>query len=128
MARPEFEPTEEARSQVRQLSGRGVPHKDIAHLVGISIPTLHKHFRDDLDIGMAEANATVSGRLFAMTETNVAAAIFWSKARLGWSEKHQVEVSGPDGGPVATTVDAAGALGALMAQLAASKAEGGDER
>jgi hypothetical protein len=118
------EPTAETRAEVATLSGQGLPHIDIARLIGITVPTLHKYYREDLDRGMALANATVSGRLFAMTEHNVAAAIFWSKARMGWSEKQQVEVTGANGGPVQHTVDASAAVGALMAQLAAAKSGG----
>ena len=122
MPRRPHEPTDQFRAHVEQLSGRGVPHADIARLVGVSVPILHRDYRAELDLGMAKANATVAGRLFKMTETNVAAAIFWAKARMGWREKQEVEVSGLNGGPIATTVDAVGTIGALMAQLAARKA------
>ena len=44
--------------------------------------------RDDLDRGVAEANATVSGYLFASAKAgNVAAQIFWLKSRAHWREK-----------------------------------------
>jgi hypothetical protein len=33
---------------------------------------------------------------------NVAAAIFWMKARCGWSERQQLEVTGRGGMPIAT--------------------------
>ena len=42
----------------------------------------------------------------ATSGNNVAAAIFWMKARAGWREKNQVELTGPDGGPLRhTTVE-----------------------
>ena len=49
-----------------------------------------------------EATAKVAQSLYRMaTEgNNVAAAIFWMKARAGWREKQQVELTGPDGGPL----------------------------
>jgi len=40
----------------------------------------------------------------ATTGKNVAAAIFWMKARAGWREKQAVEVTGPDGQPLAPQV------------------------
>ena len=89
------EPTEETRRLARELSGLGVPQDSIAHIIGISKPTLLVHYRPDLDLGMAEANAKVSGSLFKLIEQgNVAATIFWMKARMGWSEKVQNEQVG----------------------------------
>ncbi len=35
---------------------------------------------------------------------NIAATIFWLKARAGWREKHAVEVSGPGGTAPMTVV------------------------
>ena len=51
--------------------------------------TLRKHFRRELDRGTIEANAKVAQTLFTMAtvDKNVAAAIFWMKARGGWREK-----------------------------------------
>jgi hypothetical protein len=127
MAQAPHVPTAETRAQATRLSALGIPQADIATLVGVSLPTLHKHYRAELDAGMAEANATVAGRLFAMTETNVAAAIFWTKVRMGWSERHRVEVTGAGGGPVGHrhVVEAEQAVGALLAQLAAAKSGDG---
>ena len=90
-----FEATEEQRRTVRAMSGYGVPHDDIATMLRIDPKTLRKHFRDELDRGSIEATAKVGQSLFRMaTEGNsVAAAIFWMKARAGWREKHEVQVS-----------------------------------
>src|SRR5450631_3991072 len=103
-----FEPTEEQRRTVKAMSGFGVPQPDIATHVGIDPKTLRKHFREELDRGAIEATAKVAQSLFNMATqgNNVAAAIFWMKARAGWREKNQVELSGPDGGPLLhTTVE-----------------------
>jgi hypothetical protein len=61
--------------------------------------TLRKHFRPELDRGMVEANLKVGPSLFQLATSgrNVAAAIFWMKARAGWREKPEVEVSDKDG-------------------------------
>ena len=55
-----------------------------------------------MDRGSIEATTKVARSLFRMVTggNNVAAAIFWMKARAGWREKQQVELSGPDGGPI----------------------------
>jgi hypothetical protein len=90
-----FEPTEDQRRTVRALSGYGVPQDGIAIHIGIDPKTLRKHFRDELDRGSVEATAKVAQSLFRMaTEgNNVAAAIFWMKARAGWREKQEIEFS-----------------------------------
>ena len=90
-----FEPTEEQRRTVRAMSGYGVPHDDIATLLEVDPKTLRKHFRRELDRGSIEATAKVAQTLFAMATSgqNVAAAIFWMKARAGWREKHELVVS-----------------------------------
>lgn len=71
------------------MSGFGIPQDDIAAHLGIDPKSLRKHFRQDLDRGMTEANVKVAQSLFHMATEgkNVAAAIFWMKARAGWREK-----------------------------------------
>ena len=85
----EFVPTDEQRRMARVMSGFGIPQPDIAAHFGIDAKTLRKHFREELDRGMTEANLKVAQSLFNMATTggNVAAAIFWMKARAGWREK-----------------------------------------
>ena len=102
MARPPFTPTDEQRRMVRALSGFGVPHDDIGRIVKCSPPTLRRRFRDELDLGSAEANAKVAQTLYqqATTPGNIAATIFWLKARAGWREKQVVEVTGKDDTPI----------------------------
>ena len=97
--RKPFAPTDDQRRTVRALSGYGVPHDDIALIVKCSPPTLRKWFRQELDLGSAEATAKVAQTLFqqATSGTNTAAMIFWLKARAGWREKQMMEVTGKDG-------------------------------
>ncbi|WP_144185795.1 hypothetical protein [Elioraea rosea] len=89
-----FEPTEEQRRTVRAMSGFGIPQEDIATFLEIEPKTLRRHFRRELDRGMVEATAKVAQSLFQMATTgnNVAAAIFWMKARAGWREKQELRV------------------------------------
>jgi hypothetical protein len=89
----EYIPAQKDRDLVRTLSGIGVPQNDICILVGVTKPTLHKHFREDLDRGMAEANAKVAKTLYERAISgDLGAAIFWAKARMGWREKQEIEV------------------------------------
>jgi hypothetical protein len=107
------------------MSGFGVPQPDIATHIGIDPKTLRKWFRDELDRGSIEATTKVAQSLFRMaTEgNNVAAAIFWMKARAGWREKQQVELSGPDGGPVHVFEDTREPLSQILVR-AIAEAEG----
>lgn len=91
---PMFEPTVEQRRTVRTMAGFGVPQDDIATYVDVDPKTLRKHFREELDRGSIEATAKVAQSLFNMATAggNVAAAIFWMKARAGWREKQEVTV------------------------------------
>jgi hypothetical protein len=100
-ARP-FVPTDEQRRLVKAMAGYGIRHDDIALVVGCSPPTLRKRFRHKLDMATIEANARVAQCLYqqATTPGNIAATIFWLKARAGWREKQQVEVPGTRGAPL----------------------------
>jgi len=65
---------------VQYLAGLGVPQDDIAKIVGCAPKTLRKRFREELDRGVAEANAMVAGYLFnSAKQGNVSAQIFWLK-------------------------------------------------
>ncbi len=98
MSRAAHKPTETTRAEVQALSGFGVREDEIAAYVGISAPTLRRHYRTELDTGHVRANVAVARSLFKQaTEGNVAAAIFWMKARAGWREKHEVDINHPGG-------------------------------
>ena len=87
MARKAFVANEAAREKVRHLAGLGVPQDDIARIIGCAPKTLRKRFREELDRGVAEANAVISGSLFAAAKAgNTTAQIFWLKTRAGWKE------------------------------------------
>ncbi|WP_372624327.1 hypothetical protein [Falsiroseomonas sp.] len=90
---PAFEATADQRRTVRAMAGFGMPQEEIATFLDIDAKTLRKYFRAELDRGSTEATTKVAQSLFRMaTEgNNVAAAIFWMKARAGWSEKQRVE-------------------------------------
>jgi hypothetical protein len=88
MARTVFVVTDTLREKVRYLAGLGVPQDDVAKIIGCAPKTLRKRFRDELDRGVAEANATISGFLFAAAKAgNITAMIFWLKTRAHWRER-----------------------------------------
>lgn len=49
--RPEFKPTKAQRANVEIAAGGGMPHEEIALALGITRPTLRKHFEDELTRG-----------------------------------------------------------------------------
>jgi len=102
--RPAFEPTGEQRNMVETLSGLGIPQEQICLLIinpttgkPIDLKTLHKHFRDELDTGLAKANSTIAQSLFKHATGKgpgaVAANIFLAKVRLGWKEAQTVDLN-----------------------------------
>src|SRR5436305_7245249 len=94
MPRPSFRVEEEDRKLVRSLGALGLRQDQIAETVGLRSPkTLRKHFRGELDAGLAEATLMVarvahematSGRYPQMT-------IFWDKCQQLTSEEPKEE-------------------------------------
>jgi hypothetical protein len=87
------------------MAGFGIPQLEVAGFLGIDMKTLRKHFREELDRGVVEANAKVAQSLFQMATQgkNVAAAIFWLKIRAGWRERVEIQ---PILGDASTMTDA----------------------
>ena len=55
--RREHEPTDEEREKVRVLRAGGMTQEAIAEAIGLSAPTLAKHFASELDRGTAKVRA-----------------------------------------------------------------------
>src|SRR5947209_10664676 len=88
MPRKPFVVNEAVRERVRHLAGVGVRQDDIARIIGCAPKTLRKRLREELDRGVAEANAAIAGCLFAAAKAgNIAAIIFWLKTRAHWRER-----------------------------------------
>lgn len=89
------------RRQVESASGLGLPHDQIAALVGISDETLRKHYGSELGVGKAKASAQIAKTLFnkAVHGRDTTAMIWWTKAQMRWAETQRHENTGPDGGP-----------------------------
>ena len=100
--RPPHLPNADTRNKVYTLSTVGTRHEDIASVLSISHDTLVKYYKEELDKGRIEANASVAETLFKQAkEGNTTAMIFWLKSRAKWKESTQHEISGnPDGTPV----------------------------
>lgn len=114
-------PTNESRVRVKTLAGYGIPEQQIATLEGLKDPkTLRKHYRAELDAGIATANVNIGRTNYelavgrdAVTDNqgnvirpalppNPNVAMFLAKTRLGFKEITTHEHSGPDGKPIET--------------------------
>jgi len=87
--------TEDQRRAARAMAGLGVARRQIAKYLGLGEAELAACLGDELDQAEADANSKVAKALFTMAtqKNNVAAAIFWMKARAGWKEKQEIEIS-----------------------------------
>lgn len=98
MAPPPHKPTPEQRQLVQLHATIGTTHDNIARIIGIDPKTLRKHYRDELDLAMAKANATIGGALFNKAKGgDTAAMIFWAKTRMGWRERQEIDHQSSDG-------------------------------
>lgn len=94
-------PTDESRKLVESTSGLGLPHEQIAILVGIDDKTLRKYYRTELDLGKAKANGQIAKTLFSKAIAgDTTSLIWWTKAQMRWSETMKQELSGTDGEPL----------------------------
>lgn len=92
------EPTDETRLIVSNLSAFGIRQEAIAKKIGISVPTLLKNYRDELDHGLDNANAQVANTLFQMATSgqHPAATFFWLKTRAKWRETDKDDSDGKE--------------------------------
>ena len=88
--------TPESAETVEMLAGNGITQSEIAEVLDINNATLWKHYREELVLGFHRANMAVASNLFAIAtrkdggSATVQAAIWWTKARMGWSEIRRV--------------------------------------
>lgn len=86
-------PDKKSRDIVMKLARIGTPQEVIGDVLGgIHRETVAKHYRKELDLSAAEANAEVANSLYQnAVNGNVTAQIFWCKTRLGWKETAVLE-------------------------------------
>lgn len=97
-------PTPQTRADVKAYSRIGVPQDQIAKKIGIVKSTLQKHYREELDEGLADASVMIAGKLMELVKNdNPAAIIFCSRTRLGMKETLVHKHGGDeDGVPIVT--------------------------
>lgn len=92
MGRPRHQQTPENRKLAETVAGLGLPHEQIGALLGIDDKTLRKHYRLELDQGIAKANSNVVKSLYSKAvDGDVTACIWWTKTRLGWKDTSRID-------------------------------------
>lgn len=72
--RPSFKPTRANRDKVCELLSVEMTQEDIARVIGCTVPTLRKHFREELKTGAAVKRAEVIGMLYVTAKKGNASA------------------------------------------------------
>lgn len=106
---PPFEPTDKQRGQVEAMIVCGIPQEDIAKAIGITRPTLNKHFKPELELGETKVKLNVGsfivnsilGREGGIKDERSRAtlAIFFAKTRMDWKDTLRHE-GVKDGDPI----------------------------
>ncbi|WEX87178.1 hypothetical protein PZN02_003545 [Sinorhizobium garamanticum] len=78
-----------SRRFVQAMAGAGMPQSEIAVVIAVTVPTLRKHYRDELRRGAAIVEARLASRLMRIASgrdgTALKAIIFALQCRFGWS-------------------------------------------
>ena len=96
--KPPHAPSDAQRQTVQLHTTVGTTQAVISQLLGIDLKTLRKHYREDLDVSKAKANATIGGALFRKAKGgDTASMTFWLKTRARWRETADVNLISEDG-------------------------------
>lgn len=95
------QPTAQLRALVSVCKASGYTDEQVAETVGISVNTLKAHYRDELANGALKINAKIAANLavIASSPTHpraVTAAIYWTKARMGWADVQADDTDGDE--------------------------------
>ncbi len=112
LGRPAYVASDKDRVMVRLLCAGGITQDRIAVAIGVSAPTLRRHFARDIKVGQTEIDAQAVGTLVAAMRGGgkqaVAAAKFWCQSRMGWSERITVDDGKPANTPMRVIVELVG--------------------
>ena len=100
MARRSFRPTQEECKLVKSLAAVGMRQEQICEMLRFRSPkTLRKHFREELDHGLAEATAAIARTAYEMALSGryPAMLIFWLKCQAQPDAPPEEPVSEPRG-------------------------------
>ena len=88
-------PTDKTRGQVEAMSSFGITQEKIAKYLGISVPTLKRHYEEELELAKVDKIVAVANALYknAVDKGNVTAQIFFLKTQAFWRETDKEEVT-----------------------------------
>jgi len=104
--RPTHQPTDATKKAVEIMAAAGLWQYQIAAQMKLTEQTLTKYYSHELETGwattMAAATNVVVKEMLSDSDKSLDAAKFFLKSRGKglWSETKQVELSGPNGGPI----------------------------
>ena len=117
---PKHQPTDATRQTVQLHVMVGSRQEVIAEILGISVDTLYRHYKAEMDTAREKANASIGGALYKKAMGgDTTAMIFWLKTRARWRET--VDISNDDGSLKPESTQAA-----VLAILAQRHASGSD--
>lgn len=91
--KPRHEVTQKSKGEVSALVSFGFNQDQIAAHLRISVDTLYRRYKEEIETSSIKANAQVAGCLFrkATVDKDLTAMIFWLKTRARWREKDREE-------------------------------------
>lgn len=103
------------KREILMLKGCGFTNEEVSLVTGVPKHTLTKQFGEEMKKGALLQTAAVLRNLHAIATDpthrgSVQAAIFWAKARAGWTETSRTEVTGANGEPLKMEVSQARVL------------------
>jgi hypothetical protein len=78
----------------------GTPHDAIARALDISLPTVYRHFANELKNGKTEVHAAIAKGITAMALSgDKTMMIFYAKSQMGWRDSYRVGFEDKSGEP-----------------------------
>lgn len=117
--------TEESRAKVLHMRGMGLTMEQIGISLNMSVPTLRKYYRHEIETAEPKLLFDVANNLYNIATSPdhkgaVTAAMFWLERRGGWTKSSRVEMTGADGQPIQ--------MGATLQNTVDSRRLSADER
>jgi hypothetical protein len=98
MARPKAgqeHPKPQVAEDIKLLAAIGTPQPRIARMLRMSLETMHKHYKEELDLGADHCGFVVGGKIFEAAKRGEQwACTLWAARRMGWKESNVMEHAG----------------------------------
>jgi hypothetical protein len=89
-----YQPSDQERRLVATMAGVGLSQDSICSVLEITVPTLHRHFRKELDVSYIKLKARMRARLVAKAESGDTLALIFINKVFGWNERAIVQDGG----------------------------------